>query len=47
MDDFGLYHYVKGPVRSAATRVSAGARYRVVQVCCSIKYATPTSKNAT
>ena len=29
MDDFGLYHYVQGPVRSAATRVSAGARYRV------------------
>ena len=29
MDDFGLYHYVQGPVRSAATRVSVGARYTV------------------
>jgi hypothetical protein len=29
MDDFGLYHYVQGPVRSAAARPSAGTRYRV------------------
>ena len=29
MDDFGLYHYIQGPVRSAATRVSAGARHIV------------------
>ena len=47
MDDFGLYHYVQGPVRSAATRVSAGARYRVGSAASSTQRLQKTRQSTT